>query len=93
MTFRLVFTLGLASTLFLGGVAGAQQRSNDDPCRDAGWDDEYYRSCEVRDYTLAAGHGRGANSVCSSCGSNCCSKLAAGSEASASVLEVMSRTT
>lgn len=55
MTFRLVFTLGLAVALFMSGVAGAQPRSNDDPCRNAGWDDEYYRSCEVREYTLAAG--------------------------------------
>ena len=27
----------------------------DDPCRDRGWDDDYYRVCEVREYTLPAG--------------------------------------
>lgn len=33
----------------------AVQTSNEDPCRDAGWDDNYYRSCEVREDRLPAG--------------------------------------
>jgi len=31
------------------------QSQDDDPCRDAGWDDEYYRACEVREESLPAG--------------------------------------
>jgi hypothetical protein len=27
----------------------------DDPCRDGGWDDDRYRACDVREYTLPAG--------------------------------------
>jgi DUF4097 and DUF4098 domain-containing protein YvlB len=34
--------------------AGAQSRSSD-PCRDQGWDDDYYRACDVREYTLPGG--------------------------------------
>jgi DUF4097 and DUF4098 domain-containing protein YvlB len=37
-----------------GGPAFAEQ-STDDPCRDSGWDDDYYRACDVREYTLPAG--------------------------------------
>ena len=32
-----------------------EQARDDDPCRDRGWDDNYYTFCEVRDQTLAAG--------------------------------------
>jgi hypothetical protein len=28
---------------------------NDDPCRDSGRDDDYYRACDVREYTMPAG--------------------------------------
>jgi DUF4097 and DUF4098 domain-containing protein YvlB len=31
------------------------QSQDEDPCRDAGWDDEYYRACEVREESLPAG--------------------------------------
>jgi hypothetical protein len=31
------------------------EQPSDDPCRDQGWDDDHYRFCEVRDYTLPAG--------------------------------------
>lgn len=31
-----------------------EQRTGDDPCRDNGWDDDDYRSCEVREYTMPA---------------------------------------
>ena len=31
------------------------QTRDDDPCRDRGWDDNYFTFCEVRDQTLAAG--------------------------------------
>jgi hypothetical protein len=31
------------------------QSFNDDPCRDSGWDDDYYRECEVREESMAAG--------------------------------------
>ena len=31
------------------------QSFNEDPCRDTGWDDDYYRSCDVREETMAAG--------------------------------------
>ena len=33
----------------------AEQGSNEDPCRDSGWDDEYYRFCEVREESMPAG--------------------------------------
>lgn len=39
----------------LGPAVVVEQRSSDDPCRDAGWDDDYYRSCEVRESTMPAG--------------------------------------
>ena len=40
----------------VGRLAGVDQSSsNDDPCRDRGWDDDYYRHCEVREETIAAG--------------------------------------
>lgn len=32
-----------------------EQGSNEDPCRDSGWDDEYYRFCEVREESMPAG--------------------------------------
>jgi hypothetical protein len=32
-----------------------QQRPGDDLCRDGGWDDDRYRFCEVREYTMPAG--------------------------------------
>jgi DUF4097 and DUF4098 domain-containing protein YvlB len=31
------------------------EQPGDDPCRDAGWDDDRYRACDVREYTLPAG--------------------------------------
>ena len=31
------------------------QSFNEDPCRDSGWDDDYYRTCEVREESMAAG--------------------------------------
>ena len=53
MNFRFVFTLTLAGLLTLAGTARAQ--SNDDLCRDGGWDDERYRHCEVREQTMGVG--------------------------------------
>jgi len=32
-----------------------EQASSDDPCRNRGWDDDYYHFCEVREQTLPAG--------------------------------------
>jgi hypothetical protein len=32
-----------------------EQQRDDDPCRDRGWDDNYFTFCDVRDQTLAAG--------------------------------------
>ena len=37
------------------GLASVIEQSNGDPCRDMGWDDDYYRACDVREYTLPAG--------------------------------------
>ncbi len=37
------------------GLPFVSAQANDDPCRDTGWDDDRYRACEVRDYTLPAG--------------------------------------
>jgi hypothetical protein len=31
------------------------EQPGDDPCRDTGWDDDRYRACEVRDYSLPSG--------------------------------------
>ena len=33
---------------------GSAEQADDDPCRDRGWDDDYYRACDVREYTLPA---------------------------------------
>ncbi|MGH9175073.1 MAG: DUF4097 family beta strand repeat-containing protein, partial [Vicinamibacterales bacterium] len=33
----------------------AGQSFSEDPCRDTGWDDDYYRTCEVREEALPAG--------------------------------------
>jgi len=52
MNFRAVFTLGLTA-LVSAGTLGAQP--SDNPCRDTGWDDDRYRACEVREYTMPAG--------------------------------------
>jgi hypothetical protein len=49
---NLRFVFACAGVLALAGSASAQP--NDD-CRDRGWDDDYYRHCEVRESTLAAG--------------------------------------
>jgi hypothetical protein len=38
-----------------GGLPFDSAQDNDDPCRDTGWDDDRYRACEVREYTLPAG--------------------------------------
>ena len=54
MNFRFVFTLAVAGALALSGNLTAQS-SNDDPCRDSGWDDDYYRHCEVREQTMGPG--------------------------------------
>jgi hypothetical protein len=37
------------------GVLEGSAQPGDDPCRDTGWDDDNYRSCEVREYTLPSG--------------------------------------
>ena len=37
------------------GMASLTEQPGDDPCRDAGWDDDRYRTCDVREYTLPAG--------------------------------------
>ena len=37
------------------GNAVRVQQVGDDPCRDSGWNDDYYRACDVREYTLPAG--------------------------------------
>lgn len=52
MTLRVAFTNACAVVL-LAAPASAQR--SDDPCRDTGWDDDRYRACEVREYTLSAG--------------------------------------
>ncbi len=31
------------------------QRTDEDPCRDTGWDDDHFRTCEVREESLPAG--------------------------------------
>ena len=35
--------------------ATAVQRTDEDPCRDTGWDDDHFRTCEVREESLPAG--------------------------------------
>jgi DUF4097 and DUF4098 domain-containing protein YvlB len=52
MNFRVVFTLGLTA---LVSVATLVAQPADNPCRDSGWDDDRYRACDVREYTLPAG--------------------------------------
>ena len=52
MNLRVVFTCAFAA--FVLAAPASAQRS-DDPCRDSGWDDDYYRACDVREYTLPAG--------------------------------------
>jgi hypothetical protein len=52
MNLRVAFTCALAVLLY--ALPAAAQQS-DDPCRDAGWDDDYFRSCEVRESTLPPG--------------------------------------
>jgi hypothetical protein len=37
------------------GSAIVIEQNSGDPCRDGGWDDDYYRACDVREYTLPAG--------------------------------------
>jgi hypothetical protein len=37
------------------GSAIVIEQANGDPCRDSGWDDDNYRACDVREYTLPAG--------------------------------------
>lgn len=37
------------------GMPFVAEQPSDDPCRDTGWDDDRYRSCEVREYSLPAG--------------------------------------
>ena len=37
------------------GPAIVIEQPNDNPCRDTGWDDDYYRTCDVREYTMPAG--------------------------------------
>lgn len=37
------------------GPALVIEQPADDPCGDAGWDDEYFRACDVRESTLPAG--------------------------------------
>ena len=39
----------------VGHVASVEQSANEDLCRDTGSDNENYRSCEVREYTVSAG--------------------------------------
>jgi hypothetical protein len=37
------------------GLPEVSAQPGDDPCRDTGWDDDNYRACEVREYTLPSG--------------------------------------
>ena len=37
------------------GLPFVAEQPGDDLCRDTGWDDDNYRACEVRDYTMPAG--------------------------------------
>ena len=52
MNIRVAFTCAVAGLLL--AIPAAAQRS-DDPCDEAGWNDNPYRACEVREYTLPAG--------------------------------------
>jgi hypothetical protein len=53
MNFRFVFTLGFVGAVALMSSLAAQ--SNDDPCRDRGWDNDHDRFCEVREESMPAG--------------------------------------
>lgn len=66
MNLRFVLTLGLAGAVALATGVNvllaisetreiARQPSDDDPCRDRGWDDDYFNFCEVREETLPGG--------------------------------------
>jgi hypothetical protein len=37
------------------GPAIVVEQPTDNPCRDTGWDDDYYRACDVREYSMPAG--------------------------------------
>lgn len=37
------------------GHAVVIEQPGDDPCRDGGWNDDNYRACDVREYTMPAG--------------------------------------
>lgn len=52
MNLSVVLTLAAVSCL---AAIPAQAQSADDPCRDHGWDDDRYRACDVREYTLPSG--------------------------------------
>ena len=54
MNLRSIFTAAAAALIIAVPVAG-QTRFDDDPCRDQGRDDDYYRHCEVREESIAAG--------------------------------------
>ncbi len=54
MNLRSIFTAVAAALIIAVPVAG-QTRFDDDPCRDQGRDDDYYRHCEVREESIAAG--------------------------------------
>src|SRR5262245_28640595 len=58
MNFRVALALGFAGAILLTGTASAQTpdqgRRDEDLCRDAGWDDDSYRTCEVREESMAA---------------------------------------
>ena len=47
---RVVYRTAIRNVIEVGG-----QSFNEDPCRDSGWDDDYYRTCEVREEAMAAG--------------------------------------
>jgi hypothetical protein len=52
MNLRAAFGFAVVALLYALPV---NAQPSDDPCRDAGWDDDYYRACDVREYTLPAG--------------------------------------
>jgi hypothetical protein len=54
MNLRFIFTAAVVA-LAVAMPAARQTRSDDDPCRDQGRDDDYYRHCEVREESIAAG--------------------------------------